>query len=259
MSKTQTAPKTEALTPELVQETALVVKGNTALAVAEGADREDRRGKENLNLERLVLPRIAAAQKTSPEIEEGSDRFIPGLRMFQMFNSLTQEVYGNGPLKFAVIRSLPFKAMQFDADQNVVDFDVKQGDPRLDFTAGPNGERVKPVATEFKEYLILLEDGSIAALSLKSTQIKVASKLDSFIQFRPGAAWLGMYKITSSRKDFPGGAATQFNIMPAGPTPDELVDLAKDVYLSTATKVIDVQRDATSEADDFVGPDGSKF
>lgn len=249
------AKKNEALVPEVV-ETSLAVRENQALAVADGAVSGDRRGKENLNLERLVLPRVAAAQKTSPEIDQTSDRYIEGLRMFEMFNSLTQEQYGNGPLKFAVVRSLPFKAMQFDGNQNVVDFDVKQGDPRLDFTTNEKGERVKPLATEFKEYLVILEDGSVAALSFKSTQIKVSAKLDSFIQFRVGAAWMGMYQITSRGKTFPGGAATQFNILPAGKTPPEIVKAAEELYANTGDVVVDVQRDASG--DDFVDANGAE-
>jgi hypothetical protein len=247
--------------PEVVKETALAVKQNTALAVADGADRNDRRGKENLDMERLVLPRIAAAQKTSPEIEEGDARQIPGLKMFQMFNSLTQEIYGNGPLKFAVVRSLPFKAMQFDKDLKVVDRDVKQGDARLEFTTDENGQRVRPVATEFKEYLVILEDGSVAGLSFKSTQISVSAKLDSFINFRPGASWLGMYKLTSARKDFPSGPATQFTVLPAGPTPAEIIDIAEGVYKMTSNKIIDVTPDTTGEGekDDFANTDKVPF
>lgn len=229
-------------------------KGNVNLAVAEGADRADRRGKENIDTARLILPRIAGAQKTSPEIDSTSEKFIEGLKTFEMFNSLTGEIYGNGPVKFAVIRKLPFKAMQFDGNNNVVDFSVAQGDSRLEFTTGADGSRVRPIATEFREYLVLLEDGSIAALSFKSTQNKIADKLDSFMQFRPGASWLGLYSLTSKGKTFAKGAATQFNVMPAGPTPANLVSLAEEVFNNTVGKTVEVD-DKTQQADDFT-PDG---
>jgi hypothetical protein len=202
--------------------------------------RGDTRGKENIDQAHLILPRIAGAQKTSPEVDAESDKFIDGLKLYQMFNSLTGEIYGNGPLKFAVIRKLPFKAMQFDENNNVVDFDVKRGDPRLQFTTNDKGERVKPIATEFREYLILLEDGSVAALSFKSTQNKVADKLDSFLQFRPGAAWTGLFSLTSKGKTFTKGAATQFNVMPAGPTPAALEKLAEEIYTATQGQKVEV-------------------
>lgn len=222
---------------------------NQALAVAEGADAKDLRGKENIDLDKLILPRIAPAQKTSPEIDSSSDRFIDGLKLYQMFNSLTGEVYGNGPLKFAVIKTLPFRAMQFDGNQNVVDFNVPAGDPRLQFTTDEAGNRVKPIATEFKEYLVVLEDGSVAALSFKSTQMKVAAKLDSLLTFRKGASWLGLFSITSKGKTFAGGAATQFNILPAGPTPAHIAQLAEEVYENTKGREIEVDK-ATSAASD---------
>lgn len=242
-----------------VEATALTTqpKTNEALAVAAGVDTKDRRGKENIQADEILLPRIAGAQKTSPQIDDTSDQRIPGLKMFEMFNTLTNEVYGNGPLKFAVIRKLPFKAMQFEPDGGpVVDFDVPQGDPRLKFTTDDAGKRVRPIATEFREYLIILEDGSIAALSFKSTQIKVAAKLDSLQQFRPGAAWAGMYSLTSKGKVFAKGAATQFNVIPAGPTPDHLIKIADEVFENTKHTKIDVQRDTTSGEDDFEDTEG---
>jgi hypothetical protein len=234
-------------------------KSNAALAVAAGSDRDDRRGKENIDTTRLVLPRIAGAQKTSPEVDPSSDKYIDGLKLYEMFNTLTGDVYGNGPVKFAVIRKLPFKAMEFDSNNNVVDFDVRPGDPRLNFTTGPDGKtRVRPVATEFREYLVVLETGDIAALSFKSTQNKVADKLDSFLNFRPGAAWAGLYSLTSKGKTFAKGAATQFSVMPAGPTPAEVMKLAQDVYDNTKNRALEV--DNKTAKDDFVGPDGeSRF
>jgi hypothetical protein len=234
---------------------ATTVAPNAKLAVAEGADRNDRRGKENIDTERLILPRIAGAQKTSPEVDETSDKYIPGLKLFQMFNSLTGDIYGNGPLKFAVIRKLPFKAMQFDENNNVIDFNVAQGDERLKFTTGADGKRVKPIATEFREYLVILEDGSIAALSFKSTQNKIADKLDSFLNFRPGASWMGLYSLTSQGKTFAKGAATQFNVLPAGPTPATIVELAEQVFLATEKREIAVDN-KTEVADDFTNAEG---
>lgn len=235
---------------------ATTTQPNQKLAVAEGADRHDRRGKENIDTERLILPRIAGAQKTSPEVDETSDKFIPGLKLFQMFNSLTGDIYGNGPIKFAVIRKLPFKAMQFDENNNVIDFNVPLGDPRLAFTTGADGKRVKPIATEFREYLIILEDGSIAALSFKSTQNKIADKLDSFLNFRPGASWMGLYSLTSQGKTFAKGAATQFNVLPAGPTPAALVQLAEEVFEATKHKAVEVDN-KTNAPDEFAQGGGT--
>jgi len=254
----KTEEKQKVSVPEIVEPQALAKTGNSALAVMDGADRKDVRGKENIDASRLLLPRIAGAQKTSPEVDPTSERYIPGLELFQMFNTLTQEVYGNGPIYFTVIRTLPFKAIEFDSDNKVVRPDVKKGDAALEFTEDPRtGKRNRPIATEFKEYLVLLSTGDVAALSFKSTQIKTAEKLDTFMTFRPGASWLGLYKITSKGKTFAKGPATQFTVLPAGPTPAELIKTAEEVFVNTEKVVIDVSRDTTADtADDF---EPSKF
>lgn len=219
-------------------------QGNTALAVADGADRNDRRGKgEQVDTKDLILPRLAAAQKTSPQIDPDKPEYLEDLKLYEMFNSLTGEVYGRGPVKFVVVRKLPRKAMQFDSDNKVVDFDVPWDDARCEFTAGEDGKRNKPVAIRFYEYLILLESGDIAVLSLKSTQVKTAKKLNSFIEFRAGASWLGMYAITSSPKPFGAFTAANFEVRPAGITPATLISAAEDAFKNTEGKKIDTQRE----------------
>jgi len=231
-----------------------------ALTVAEGADRNDRRGKDNITSNDVILPRLAVAQKTSPQIDPSKTEYIDGLKLFEMFNSVTGMIYGNGPLQFAVIRRLPVKAMEFDADNNIVDFDVPPGDPRREFTTDDSGNRVKPQATEFHEYLaVLVPSLDIVVLSFKTTQVKVAKKLNSFLQFRPGAAWMGLYSISSASKSFGAYTAAQFTVLPAGPTPKEVVEFAQGVFEATEGVKIDTNRDAATDADEGAVKEDAPF
>ena len=155
-----------------------------ALAVSSKVDRNDARGTENIGADDITLPRLAVAQKTSPQLEPDKNDYIDGLRLFEMYNSLTGERYGNGPVEIVVVR-LDKKGMQFDKDNNVVDFDVPLDDSRLKFTTGPNGERIKPVATLFYNFIVLIGDeAEPAVFSLKGTGVKTAKKLNSLIQIR---------------------------------------------------------------------------
>lgn len=243
------------------EETALAVRSQVseALAVAEGADRSDRRGKENITRDDLTLPRLAVAQKTSPQLEPDKAEYIDGLKLYQMFNTVTGEIYGNGPLEFVIVRGPDKRAMEFDKDNKVVDFDVPWNDPRCEFTVAEQdssdgkikkGDRVKPQATRFYEYVIVLvATMEIAVLSLKSTQVKVAKKLNNFISLRPGAAWLGKYKITSRSETKGAFTYANFLIAPAGATDAALAKFAEEVYENIKGVSIRTEREGDGDTE----------
>src|SRR5690606_5658261 len=183
-----------------------VTPASTATALAEApvtalaAPAQDTRGLDGVDgADDITFPRLALAQKTSPQLDPSRpDKYIEGLKLFQMFNSLTGENFGNGPVKFVVIRSSK-RALQFDAQNNIVDFHVPLDDPRLQFTTGPNSERFKPVATLFRGYLVgrITGDGVVEplVLSYKGSQHGVARELYSWLVKLPKAIWTNVFEL----------------------------------------------------------------
>lgn len=160
---------------------------------------------------------------------------------------MTGERYGSGPVEFVIVR-MDKRAMQFDDANNVLDFDVPLDDPRLQFTNGPNGERVKPEATLFYDYIVLLADTlEPAVLSLKGTGVKVAKRLNSFIQLRPGPVWGGKYKLTSAKGQAGSFTYGVYNVAPAGAASQELVELAETTYESLKGRKVNTDRDNADE------------
>jgi len=225
-------------------------------AMAVGGDPTSNLGKENLTPEDLVFPRLAFAQKTSPQIDSSNkSEYIPGLEMFQMFNSVSKKIYGN-EVTFAVVRTSK-RAMQFAPDGSVIDFNVPLDDPRCRFTDGPNGERIKPVATIFYDYLVaVLPDGvedtanpEVCMLSLKTTQIKNAKQLNSLISVRPGAIFAGLWRGTTTGKKQGSYSFTNFTVAPAFATPPQMLAVCAEMYRNTEGKTLDTEREV-DHADD---------
>jgi len=251
-----TATKERALTTRPV---------NTALAVADGVDAKDVRGKENIESHDVTLPRIAVAQKTSPQLEPDKSEYLEGLKLYQLFNTLTGEIYGNGPLEFVIVRQ-DKRAMQFDENMNIVDFnvpvryDVDRGryeDDRLNFHAGDAGKREKPQATLFHEYVVLLADTmEPAVISLKGTSMKAAKALNSFLTFRKGPSWAGKFKVTSASKSAGGFTFAIYKFAPSGAASPELVKQAEEVYEALKGREVHTDRDGADEtvSDDDTAP-----
>lgn len=167
-------------------------RGSTALARPAFIKEGDTRGTENITSADIKPPALRIAQSTTKEIKKHEAAlFIEGLSEGDLFNSTSRVIYGEGPVGIVIINQLGHRHIEF-APQNegggVLDFNVADNDPRTQFTTsvvdGKN-VRVKPKATKFYDYLILIigeTENSLATLSLKSTQLKKAVQLNTLLK-----------------------------------------------------------------------------
>lgn len=210
----------------------------------------DTRGKESFEQGDLEIPKIKIAQKTSPEIEDGHGSRIPGLKFTDMFNSGSNEVYGKGPLEFVVIRHAK-NAVLFDKKtQKVIRRNVPLDDDSLKF--GLNGE--KPESTLFHNYFVLLpHSGDTAILSLKSSGIKAAKKLNAQLSMLKGPIWSAVFTASTVTESFESGPAGVMVIGRAGQTPADIAELAETYYESSADFMAraDKKADAEAKSDDI--------
>jgi hypothetical protein len=170
-------------------------------------DPSDRSGKEGIRREDIQLPRLTVAQGLHPQLVPGEPNYIKGLTIGEMFNDLTNEIYGSGPLTVVPIyRSVT--RIEFDKEDKkvVLDRDVPPGDARLKWSrgTGKDGEDEPPAATEFVEVVSLLlragKEPERLVVSIKTTNKQMreaAKKWTTYIDARSGPIYSGLYKITS--------------------------------------------------------------
>lgn len=166
-------------------------------------DVNDRTGKDQLGMDELRLPRLAIAQGLSPQMVEGGSQYIPELRLTEMFNDLSSEIYGRGPLQFVVIRQDVRRIEFHPDDRNVVlDMNVPANDPRTQWTVNEKGERIPPRATKFVEFIVLLvregQEPEPIVLSIKDTNKfnrKAIERLAGFVKFHPGPVFSAVYSV----------------------------------------------------------------
>jgi hypothetical protein len=227
-------------------------------------DQNDRTGTEGIGADEIRLPRLAIAQGLSPQMTPGDAQYIEGLKLFDMFNDLTGEVYGKGPITFVPVRR-DVKRIEFiprSEGGGIVDLDVPVNDPRLRWTV-EGGERVPPKATEFVEFIILmLRPGKAPepiVLSIKGTNKwnrRASSQLTTFIKLRNAAIYAGLYKVdtlTPAKNDsgtFGVPVAKNAGFIPVDtPAGAALFEFAKKFHESLKGKTVVVDREPGS--DDF--------
>jgi hypothetical protein len=202
---------------------------------------------QNIGREDVRLPRIAVAQPLSPELDEVHEKYILGLKAGDLFNSVTGEVFGKGPVGVVVVRVEPTRYIEFNPIElggGIKDRNIKANDPRTAF--GPAGE--KPIATKFREYIAFLSERlEPIGLSFKGASLSGARDLDTWIKMVFDAKRLPeyatVYALTSVKGPKAGFNYHVMKVQPAGAVNERQYAFASAYRESLATKdvVIDAE------------------
>jgi len=264
-----TTQKNEAL--ELAEQNWGELEGSVARP--EGINANDRSGTEDIRPDEIRLPRLAIAQGLSPQLLPGTAEYIKGLAIGQMFNDVSEEIYGEGPLRLVPVKRHVTR-IEFDPQdkKRPLDRNVPAGDPRLQWE-GDN----PPRATEFVEFIsLLLRPGKApegVVVSIKTTnkeQRKAAGLWTTFIAQTTGPIYARMYNISSKivrGKNKKGEDTTYgvFSVKNAGFIPTDkpagaaLFAFAKQFHESLKDQVIETNRDGVADDEGDTSFDTGKF
>ena len=87
-------------TAPAVQEGAIAMINVNAAVPAEmnlSADYDTQQSKEELGLKDFSMPYVKIAQPLSPAVDSGHDAYIPGLKIGDLYNSVTEEIWPTAP------------------------------------------------------------------------------------------------------------------------------------------------------------------
>lgn len=217
-------------------------------------------GMEHVTTADIQMPRIVISQSTSPELSPEKPNYMEDLRVGQLFNTLTGQIYGKGPIVFTVLRADPPRWVEFiprEQGGGVKDPHVPFGDPRTEFQI----DGKPPIATKFYDFIIMVMEGSktpyeMVALSFKSTGLRVARQLNGLLQSRMKPICSGLYTLTAAPTQNAKGSfyiPQVRNAVPGWVTKEVYLGLTKPAFESLKNKVIDIERISDQHVDD---PDG---
>lgn len=252
------APKTDLVTTSDIP---------NAMALPSFIERDNFDGKD-IDSKDIILPRLAIAQSNSKAMTPTDPEYLENLKLYDLYNTMTQEIYGKMPIKF-----LPIKRrvvyIEFDADDpNIpVDLDVPEGDPRTKWTKNPDGSKggVPPRATRYSEFVILIvgrdKEPEPIVLSIKESNKhakKAADRLTMLISTTPGPSYACYREVAVKPVQNESGTWGTFITRNAGMMQDtdaekQLYNFAKRFKGSMENKIINVSREVG--ADDLAGSD----
>ena len=221
-------------------------------------------GSSDITAEDIRLPRLAIAQGLSPQMLEDNSQYIKDLRMFDMFNDVTGDIYGRGPLKFVPVY-WQVKNLEFEKDEKgkntgiIVDDNVQSGDPRTKWSK-VDGVKTPPRATRYTELVVMLLRPELPPetiiVSIKETNKymrRAAQIISGALVEIPRPYYGGVYSVKTVPEKFAEGTAGVFvfGIRPTLWNSDrELFERAKALQESLQGKTIHVNRDVVDEEGD---------
>lgn len=244
--------------------TAMTPRASAALAKPSFIKEGDLRGTENITSADIRPPALKIAQSTSNETKRSeADKYIEGLREGDFFNTITKEIYGEGPLKLVIVNQLGHRHIEFkpiNEGGGVEDFNVPDGDPRTEFTEViKDGKkvRVRPRATKFYDYLVLVITGEgeterreLMTVSLKSTQLKKATTLNTLLKGSKLPSFAHLFTVTPVPERGNGNSWYGWKFAPAGYVTEEIYNEAGKVYDSMVGKKIEVETEVEQVQDE---------
>jgi len=209
MTKNDGLEKVQPGTPALHQSHGDLIIDADVDGVAErpqGLD-DDLAGTEDIGINDVRLPRLCIAQGLSEELTPGKSGYIDTLKLFDMFNNMTKEVYGRGPITIVpVLRAV--RRMEFrprSEGGGLLDPNVPADDPRMQWTVDADGTRHAPKATTYTEFVVMLLRKGRApepiVLSIKGTNKfnrRASESFTTFIKLRRAAIYAGLYTISTA-------------------------------------------------------------
>lgn len=209
----------------------------------------DTRGTDHITKDDITIPRFGLAQGLSPQIIPGDAKYIKGLAMGDMFNNLTSQIYGAGPIDIVIVRADKPRGIEFFPLKDgggIKDFNVPITDSRMMF--GPNGE--KPVATKFYDFITLMLPidpespmTNIVALSMKATSIKTAKKLNTMLKQLPVPSFTRRFKLTSKMTKNAKGQFAVFDVENYGFLAGPELEAAEKVFESIKDTSFKIERE----------------
>jgi hypothetical protein len=238
---------------------------NTALARPDFIP-QSQAGTEHITKDDIQLPRLALAQGLTPQVSEGKEGFSVGV----LFNSVTEEVIGRGPIDFYIVRADKPRFIEFfprESGGGVKDMSVPANDPRTQFGRGPNGETIKPAATKFYDFLIVLADrlasdpmNSLIGLSFKSSGLKTARTLNNLVKFRNAPLFAGKYRLSTTTEKNAKGTYAIYKVENAGFVQDKATyDVLEGLFSTLADKTVTIDREVGADDVEDATFDPSKF
>lgn len=220
-------------------------------------DRNSHRGDENVTTDDLTIPRIVLIQDLSPQYKKDKPEYIEGANVGDMFNTVTNQVYGNNITIIPVLFRKEFiiwkdrKAGGGFRGAYPTYKEAQAAMAALDPAEQPSC-KIKDTAQQF----VIIVDGRStmdnpvfeeAVISLSGGLMGASRNLNSMCKMAGGDRFSRAYKMASVEVKGAKGEYKSYKFHPLGYVSETLYRLAEASYAAITAGERDVDRRSDAE------------
>jgi hypothetical protein len=228
-------------------------------------DVKGQAGLEAMDQGDLVLPRLAIAQTLSPALNKSKPKYIEGLEVGMLYNTVTRRIYGPNvrvvPILFSKMR-IKFKPISEGGgivcqSLNGIDGGILHpSDCATCEHSQFKADGTKPTCYKFMNYASILpdEDKDLLAVSMKSTAVAIAKQWNSLMRMTGKPAFAKSYVISTVMETRNGNDFYNYKVEPsAGWVPKDIFDFGTELHENLKAQGIrvDVEDEELNDADNF--------
>lgn len=196
------------------------------------------RGVEEQSASDIIFPRIVLCQSGTPQGKRSNPQYIDGLLEGQMFNSLTNTIYGERiaivPIYFFKMRMM-FKPIDEGGgvlcfSRNANECNLEEGRPCTHDKWGPDGQ--KPECMEISNWFCYMPATREQIVwSCKASGLKAARQLNSLTRLSNSDSWARGYEVKAQGARGPGGQDYfTFAVKPLGWVSEDTFKICEELY-----------------------------
>jgi hypothetical protein len=236
-------------------------KADDTFAPMAGFDASDKSGKEGITAEDWRPAFLCIAQMTSKVKDDTDDAYIEGIKLGDMYNSETKDIYGRGPVEVQLLRHR--KRAYLPDENGRQGEEIPWDDPRCEWPTedqkrtwiadGKKG-KPKPEGVRVYDWVVLLLNGAfpqLAVVSFKSKSFTAGQTITKFAGMVQGPSYAAKFAISTQLKENEAGKFGVFSVAPAGKPTQEQAEFAQRMYENVKDRVI--PSEDTGDHDDVEG------
>ncbi len=213
------------------------------------------RGQEGVSIDDVTIPRIGMLQDLSPQIKKTKPEYIEGAEAGNMFNNVTEEIYG----KDIVIIPVMFRKEYIiwrdrDAGGGFRGAFTDMADAKfaLGLLEDAGMCEIKDTGQHF--VLVVKDDGALeeAVISLSGGTMSASRQLNSLCKIATGDRFARAYKVSSLEVNGTKGDYWSFKFHPMGYVNEDMYNAGEKMYEAVRAGQRDVDRSVPEQEEKTV-------
>lgn len=234
-----------------------IATNNSALAtgndIPEWLKKGEARGNENVESNDIILPRVSVIQALSPQLKKNDPKRIEGAEMGRLFNTLTNEMYGEDGIIFVPVlfrkewiafgdreKGGGFKGAWPFSEELKARTEVEQME---------NPQDIELMESHSHVGFILKDDGTLeqAIIACTKSAIKFSRKLNSLVTMSAVDRWAKAYRVSAIEVSGPKGEYYTFDAKPVGFVSQATYQEGENLYNFLKDKAVTTNHEPAEE------------